>query len=69
LTLTTTGQPSRTYNSITQARADANNARVWGGMHYPSTVDISDALGEAVARYVTQHSMRRLRGGHDDDRR
>ena len=62
-TLTTAGQPSRTYTSITQARSDGNNARVWGGMHYPSTVDISDALGEAIAKYVNRHSMKRLRGG------
>ena len=45
-TLTTTGLPSRTYTSIAQARSDGNNARVWGGMHYPSTVAISDAVGE-----------------------
>ena len=38
-TLTTFGLPSRTYTSIAQARSDGNNARVWGGMHYPSTVD------------------------------
>ena len=25
--------------SISQARADGNDARVWGGMHYPSTVE------------------------------
>jgi hypothetical protein len=31
-------------------------------MHYPSTVDISDAVGEAIARYVNQHSMQRLHG-------
>jgi hypothetical protein len=68
-TLTTTGQPSRTYNSITQARSDGDNARVWGGMHYPSTVAISDALGEAIARYVNRNAMQRLRGGNDDDRR
>ena len=37
-TLTTSTQPSRTYTSISQARADGNDARVWGGMHYPSTV-------------------------------
>ena len=37
-TLTTTGQPSRTYTSIAQARSDGDNARIWGGMHYPSTV-------------------------------
>ena len=59
-TLTTAGQPSRTYTSIAQARSDGNNARVWGGMHYPSTVDISDAMGEAIAKYVNSSSMRRL---------
>ena len=68
-TLTTAGQPSRTYTSIAQARSDGNNARVWGGMHYPSTVDISDAVGEAIAKYVNHHSMKRLRGGNDDDGR
>jgi hypothetical protein len=68
-TLTTTGLPSRTYSSISQARSDGNNARVWGGMHYPSTVDISDAMGEAIAKYVNQHAMQRLRGGKGDDRR
>jgi len=62
-TLTTTGQPSRTYTSIAQARSDGNNARVWGGMHYPSTVDISDAEGEAIANYVNGNSMQRLHGG------
>ena len=29
-----------------------NNARFWGGMHYPSTVEISADLGEAIAKYV-----------------
>jgi hypothetical protein len=60
LTLTT-GATSRTYGSITQARLDGNNARVWGGMHYPSTVSISDATGEAIARYVDRHTMQPVR--------
>jgi hypothetical protein len=47
------------YMSITQARLDGNNARVWGGMHYPSTVAISDAVGEAIANYVNLNSMQR----------
>ena len=34
-------------------------------MHYPSTVDISDAMGEAIAKYVNQHAMKRLGGGND----
>jgi hypothetical protein len=62
-TLTTVGQPSRTYPSISQARSDGNNARIWGGMHYPSTVEISDAEGEAIASYVDQNSMQLLHGG------
>ncbi len=60
-TLTTAGQPNRTYTSIRQARADGNNARVWGGMHYPSTVAISDAVGRAIARYVNRNAMQPLR--------
>ncbi len=63
-TLTTGTQPnqtSQTYSSISQARADGNNARVWGGMHYPSTVAISDAVGEAIAEYVNANSMQRVR--------
>jgi hypothetical protein len=67
-TLTTTGQPSRTYTNIAQARSDGNNARVWGGMHYPSTVAISDAEGEAIAKYVNHNSMKRLRGNDHDER-
>ena len=60
-TLTTPGLPSQTYAGISQARSDGNNARVWGGMHYPSTVAISDAVGEAIADYVNATSMRSLR--------
>jgi membrane-associated phospholipid phosphatase len=52
--------PNRTYTSIAQARADGNNARVWGGMHYPSTVALSDAVGEAIANYVNRRAMQRL---------
>lgn len=59
----TTGAASRTYTSIAQARTDGNDARVWGGMHYPSTVRISDAWGEAIARYVAGHSAQRVHGG------
>jgi membrane-associated phospholipid phosphatase len=60
-TLTATGLPSRTYTSITKARQDGNDARVWGGMHYPSTVAISDAEGEAIANYIDANSMQLLR--------
>jgi len=56
--------PSRTYGSISQARTDGNSARVWGGMHYPSTVAISDQVGQAVANYVSENAMQPIRGQH-----
>ncbi len=59
-TLTTGNLPARTYTSISRAREDGNNARVWGGMHYPSTVAASDAVGEAIADYVMQNAMKRV---------
>ena len=61
-TRTATGDLApRTYTSITQARADGNNARIWGGMHYPSTVAVSDDVGAAIATYVNLNSMKVLR--------
>jgi hypothetical protein len=59
-TLTTAGQPDRTYASIMQARSDGDAARIWGGMHYPSTIRISDRVGEAIAIYVNEHAMQRV---------
>ena len=60
----TTGQTQRTYYSISDARSDGNNARVWGGMHYRSTVEISDAMGADIANYVNGNAMKRVHG-HD----
>jgi hypothetical protein len=57
--------PNRTYTSISQARTDGNNARVWGGMHYPSTVAVSDQVGEGIANYVNSHAMQRRGPPHD----
>jgi len=61
----TTGATSRTYESVTQAREDGNNARVWGGMHYPSTVSVSDAMGSSIGLYVDQTAMQRVKGEGD----
>lgn len=58
----TTGQTTRIYTSIAQARSDGNNGRIWGGMHFPSTIAISDAEGEAIAQYVNVNSMQRVHG-------
>jgi hypothetical protein len=56
----TTGSASFTYSSVTQARDDGNNARIWGGMHYPSTVAVSDSMGSAIGLYIDQSVMQRV---------
>jgi hypothetical protein len=48
--------------SIAQARSDGDSARVWGGVHYPSTVEISDAVGAAIAMYINRNSMQPIHG-------
>ena len=60
--LTTAGRPPRMYTSVSDARSDGNNGRVWGGMHYRSTVEISDAMGEAIAQYVNSVAMQQVHG-------
>ena len=37
-------------------------------MHYPSTVAISDAEGEAIANFVNQNAMQRRHGRDEEDR-
>ena len=64
-TLTTSGLPSNSYASISQARADGNSARIWGGMHYPSTVALSNTVGGTIADYVDANAMQLLRGRRD----
>ena len=59
--LTTANQPDRLYTSIRQAREDGNNGRVWGGMHFPTTVAISDAMGAEIAAYVNANAMQGAR--------
>ena len=59
-TLTTDRTAEPDVHQHRAGAADGNNARVWGGMHYPSTVAISDAVGEAIANYVNRNAMQRL---------
>jgi hypothetical protein len=66
-TLFATGLPSRTYRSISAAESDGNNARVWGGMHYPSTIAISSAYAHNIANWINENRMQLRRGDPDRD--
>jgi hypothetical protein len=57
---------SRTYASIAQAEKDADDARLFGGMHYPSSIAVSNAEGHRIAAFVLATVARR---GHREGQR
>lgn len=59
------GVPARSFSSFTQATSEIADARVFGGIHYRSSCVRGNALGRAVAEYVSNHAL--LRRGEDDD--
>ena len=44
--------PTRSFTSIAQAEGEANDARVIGGLHYRSSVNVADGEGRSIAAYV-----------------
>ena len=48
---------SRHYSSITQIIEDINNARVWAGFHYRTTMVRSNTLGSAIADWIAANMM------------
>lgn len=51
------------FNSFTD---DGFIARIYGGMHYRTSLKVGRALGKDVGRFVVQNLLRRVRGHHDD---
>jgi len=62
-----TGMPIiRSFSSFKQATAEVADARVFAGIHYRTSCVLGNALGQAVAAYVSAHAMRDR--DDDDDR-
>jgi membrane-associated phospholipid phosphatase len=57
----------RTFSSFTQATDEIADARVFGGIHYRSSCVRGNALGRAVAEYVSTHSFVRKDEDRDDE--
>jgi hypothetical protein len=53
---------SRTYASLAQAEKDADDARLFGGMHYPSSIVASNTEGRTIAAFVLANVARPGRG-------
>ena len=60
LTLNGNGDP-RTYSSLAVLEHDAFMSRIWGGIHFRNSLDVSDTMGRQVANYVVANSMRPVR--------
>jgi hypothetical protein len=56
---------TRSFSSLSQAGADAVDARVYGGMHFRTGCEIGLRQGGRVGRFVFQQSLRQRHGhGH-----
>jgi len=49
---------------IATGTPNSSSQRLGAIVHYPSTVEISDAVGETIAHYINRNSMQKLRGPH-----
>jgi hypothetical protein len=75
VTLTSTGNqvpdhpvvPMRSYGSLDEIIDDNGNARVWGGLHYRSTMDASAHWIKKVVRDALKHHFRPVHHPDDDD--
>jgi hypothetical protein len=56
------GLKPRSYDSITAVEREASDARVFGGMHYRSSNEVSRKEGRAVAEWILANVARRVHG-------
>ena len=56
----------RTFASFSAAVSEIANARVFGGIHFRTSCERGNSLGQAVAQYVSGHAFGRI-GDRDED--
>lgn len=66
VTSTVTGT-TLTYEELGDLVADVQDARVWGGLHYRSTVEQSSKYFPRIARDVGKHYFLSNHGDDEDD--
>jgi hypothetical protein len=49
---------TRSFHSFSDATAEIADARVFGGIHFRTSCVRANALGRAVADYVSRHAVR-----------
>lgn len=63
-TVFSVGDPRRTrsFERLSDVRDDVTNARVWGGLHFRSTMEETHQLPNRVVAHVAAHFFREARG-------
>ena len=62
-TLTSADMPgvTRRYTSIRQLEDEVSMARIWGGVHFRTSIEVGYALGKQVGGYVLSNSLQPVR--------
>jgi PAP2 superfamily len=56
-----TGLGDRRFATVRRLQDEVTNARVWGGIHYRSSIDDGVEIGRRTARHVLSHHFQRTR--------
>jgi hypothetical protein len=52
---------TRQFDNIAAVVEETGLVRVWGGIHFRSSLDVSNAMGRRVAAYLVANSIRPVR--------
>jgi hypothetical protein len=69
--LSSPGYPTFTiaYDRLSDAAEEVQFARMWGGIHFRTSVHVGHVMGVAIADHVVRHFLRPLEQERDDDDR
>jgi hypothetical protein len=59
--------PIRTYFHFSDALAEVNEARIYGGMHYRNSTRVGASIGKQVSRFTTRHFFRPRSGSQEQN--
>ena len=60
LAFTGNGGVVRYYTSVKEIHAEEGNARVWGGMHWRTSIEVGAAVGSRIGTYTATHLLKPL---------
>jgi hypothetical protein len=62
-----TGLGDRHFDRVRDLQYEVSNARIWGGIHYRTSIEDGIKIAQKTAHQVLAHHFQRVRGHDDDD--